>query len=459
MNTEKIDESYGYGGFGNVWPFLNVLGNLFGPDAYSGQIWNPILGNGGVGFTDSILNVYKQAYFTVYQRVQGQYLYINNPYAISAVDNLVNMVMSGGFQYVCDSDAEQKRLDDWIHNNNYHWRAREAFQKLLVQGEVFIRIFEDGETIRFVSPVMVFDGANNGIITDEYDYEQVLEYVLSYNGKAKNIPAEEMQHRKNSWCEDKRGVSILYPVAGPLTQAMDLLVSIAGTAKSLSKFAAVRTSDASKASVQTMRGDIQAQQNAQFPNLPNYKSYATDNVEQYSPGTILDVPAGVKVEFPGQQIDGAGYIDVLRALLRQIAARVGLPESVLSQDQDSIAAYSGQMVADSHISKGLRNWQERLGRWDLELFKMCGFNIAKIHVEYPDVATNPKNEAVNTGEFLLRNKLACKSTVASSFGLDYDEEVVQMQSEDANTPDALETKPQDTYDPKAYLSQGENKDN
>ncbi len=442
---KAVDESYGL--LSNFGP------SLWGPDM-DGTFWQPIGPGvaGGQPLTESALYYYQTPYFNLIQRVQGLWLYKNNGFAISGISSLVNMVIGTGFQYICDSPREQDRLDNWMHANDYEHRSREAFEKLLTTGEVFYRLTGDEvekDKIRFVQPGRVHDGAtpksaatsNNGIVSNPNDYEDIYGYMID----GAEVPAAEVQHRKLGWTEDKRGTSILFAIGPALIEASGLLFSLARTAKTLSKFAGVRYIDGDQQAAEAFRSKIRGatsppiQVGLGVVDIPyGYNSgNRCDNEEYYRPGTFLDIPKAVKVDFPGQYIDGDKYVSVLRAVLRLAAARFGLPENVLSQDQDSIAAYNGQLVADAHCTKGLRAWQKRLVHWDLELFGKAGFDTKRIKAELPEVAVNDKESQAKVAKFLLGAKLAAPSTAAAGFGLDYDAEKEQMvaQGVDPTPPD------------------------
>src|SRR5436190_23672306 len=59
---------------------------------------------------------------------------------------------------------------------------------------------------------------------------------------------------------------------------------------------------------------------------PSHNAGRARNFSQYGPGTILDAPAGLEYDFPVTSIDAAGYVAVLQAELRAIAARLVMPE-------------------------------------------------------------------------------------------------------------------------------------
>ncbi len=87
---------------------------------------------------------------------------------------------------------------------------------------------------------------------------------------------------------------------------------------------------------------------------------------RYAPGTILDAMAGTDYEFPAAAIDAARYVAVLQAELRAIAARLVMPEFMLTSDASN-ANYSSTMVAEGPAVKMFDRLQHDMIEDDLEL--------------------------------------------------------------------------------------------
>lgn len=406
------------------WNIFGEIKSMFLPDG-QGSLWSPI--NANPGLSNTLLIYYRSPWFNKIQRWVAEVLRKTNPVAISAVDNLTQMILGEGFVYTCESASEQKRLDEWMKKQNWCWRQREILEKLIVDGEVFIRLFntKDYPNLRLVSPDLVYDNKSGlGINFSEGDYEE----VISYHVNKEDVPESEMQHRKLGWSDEVRGTSLLFPIIQHCVNAEELVVNLNRTATALSKFAAIRTHDATSQQVDTYRSDIQSRQrNRDYTDCVN--GVPGHNVEDYPAGSIVDASKYTTWEFPGAAIDGEKYVSILRATLRVIAARVGLPENVLSQDQDSIAAYSGQMVANSHVVKGIENWQRRINDWDMELFEKAGFNTDKISITNPEVAMPDPTAQVAIGQFLLSSQIASKQTIGKMFEVNFEDEQIIMEKE------------------------------
>ncbi len=73
-------------------------------------------------------------------------------------------------------------------------------------------------------------------------------------------------------------------------------------------------------------------------------------LQRFAPGTILDVYAGTEYHFPAAGIDAARFVAVLQAELRAIAARLVMPEFMLTSDASN-ANYSSTLVAEGPAVK------------------------------------------------------------------------------------------------------------
>lgn len=427
MSEEKTIEDVIYEAF----DALSAARDALNPLGIDGTVWMPVGMNQGVtpGTAGALLYWYSTPLFNKIQRFFARYLFKTNPIAISGVENLTNMVGVGNFQYCSEKEEVQAELDEWVKRNKWQWRQREAFIKLVVDGEQFFRTFGNRGNcdLRFIDPELVYDDKNSGIIFSEDDYEDITGYKVN----KETISAKEVQHRKLGWAEEKRGTSLLFSIAQHLINADKLVYSLSRTIIAQSKIAMFRVHEGNKDAVGGFRSDIQAQApNRRIRDLIPLDEDA-ENIEHYPEGAVVDLPKGVKPEYPSSILDGDKAVAVLRAALRACAARFGIPESVLSQDQDSIAAYSGQLVPNSHCVKGLQEWQKRLVEEDKALLELSGFNIEEdeINIIVPECALHDKDEIINEATFLLTNQLASRETISKMFDLDYEEQQELIESE------------------------------
>lgn len=443
---EHIEES---------WGIVNQLQKyLFGPDA-NGSYWQPVVGT-APGASNAFLHFFRTALFNRWQRMQARFLYKVNGYAISLVDSMASMIIGEGFNYVCEDESEQQRLDEMFRLNKWHHRRCDSFKRVLVDGEVFERMF--GDKLRFVDPDSVFDDTYNlGVITSPNDYEDIIEYVIHNRTSIETVPADQIQHRKLAGFDELRGTSVLFAVASHLVDAEQLLKNLTRTADQLARIAWVRTHEANAASVLAYRSSIQSQPQNQRHDQFIDGRHSLENSENYRAGTVLDTSDATKIEFPGQGIQADSFISVLRAELRLVAARAGIPENVLSQDQDSMAAYTASLVADSHCVKAMEGWQRKLIDWDLDLLEMMGFDRDKLHITGPEIAIHDRKQLVEVGNFLIDKRLASKETVGKMFEIDYDEEKEQIL-QDAADDESMMPQTDDEEKEGSGIDKGANED-
>ena len=424
---------------------LNFLGqlqlDLLGPDQ-RGVLWQQTAGgNGPYPPVANYLNVILQTgYFNKVQRWLARYLYKTNPYAISAIDGLTDLVIGPGYTITAESDAVQRRIDEWIEENNWIERVHEGYQKYLIDGEVFFRCF--GTKVSFVDPDLVYadvDGATQGIVTDPKDYETVTGYYVhkaaSWNnvsGQPTLVPTSQMQHRKQAFSYEPRGFSTLLSVYHVILKATQLLDNLATTLDAQARIAVIRSHDATKDAVKDFRGSLD---NLGHQPCSPTGTGATETVEKYDAGSIVDVGKATSVTFPSEGLQADKYVAVLRAMLRQVACRCGLPEALLSADMDSIAAYAGQLVPNSHLMRSTKRKQQQWSNADLQLLKMCGIPTKDVHIQFTSPVIVDKKQEAEIIKLLLDKGALSKHTAAATFDFDYDSEQEQIEKEQAELPE------------------------
>lgn len=397
------------------WGLADELKSFLLPDR-DGTIWQPI---GTLPFSPAYARFFQTVWFNKIQRWQSDLLWRVNSYAKAIINNLTTMTMGSGFQYQCENESMQNRLDAFLHRTKFKKKSRRSFVELLTWGETFYRQF--GDDLRFVHPDLVYDPLHMGIEQDPEDYETIERYWIM----GKPVDASEVQHRKLGWEGEKRGVSILFAIASHLTNAEQLLDNLTRTADQQSRFAFIRKHKGNQQAVEQFRSQIVSNEPASILG----PCTSRDTYENYRPGSIIDIGDGTEWDSPGAAIDASKYVDVLHAIIRLCAASVSLPEYIIGSSQDDMGAYNASLVADGHSTKAMEVWQEKLAEWDLELFEMFGFDSSKIKVIKPEIALHDKNQTVLQGNFLLDRKLASKSTVAKMFDINYKDELEQMELE------------------------------
>ena len=149
----------------------------------------------------------------------------------------------------------------------------------------------------------------------------------------------------------------------------------------------------------------------------------------YGPGTILDAMAGTEYEFPAAGLDAGKYVIVLQAELRAIAARLVMPEFMLTSDASN-ANYSSTMVAEGPAVKMFERLQHDMVDDDLELMRRViaravragrlpaeALTSTDVHAIAPTLAVRDRLRDAQADQILVRNKAMSVETMAMRHGL------------------------------------------
>lgn len=306
-------------------------------------------------------------------RAECRALALHNEFAINGHENRVNFVIGAGHGYCAVAKKHttpppgllaeaQAVLDDFLRINAWPRRQQETLLRLDRDGEAFLRYFvgAGGITlVRFIEPSQVYAPAEAardpslsfGIATAADDVETVHAYYVD----GVPLDADSIQHRKaNVDGNVKRGLPLFYPVRKNLRRAEKLLRNMSTVAEIQSAIALIRKHHgATRTAVQQFVGTAGA---ATGPTSAN--SGRPASVRRYAPGTILDAYGNVDYDFPAAALDAASYVAVLQAELRAIAARLVMPEYMLSADASN-GSYASSLVAESPAVRMFERLQAR----------------------------------------------------------------------------------------------------
>ena len=180
----------------------------------------------------------------------------------------------------------------------------------------------------------------------------------------------------------------------------------------------------------SVRQFVQGQADAQIAA----GSGRTSLLQRYAPGTILDAFAGTDYEFPAAAVDAGRYVAVLQAELRAIAARLVMPEFMLTSDASN-ANYASTMIAEGPAVRMFQRLQSEMIQDDLALLRRVlatavrGGRLAEASLSAIDVQGVPPSLAVRdrykeakADEVLVHNGAMSPQTMALRHGLDPDRE-------------------------------------
>ncbi len=427
---------------------LSLFGQIVDPyDAVRdehGDLWDPIgatFGNRGAGFATEMelttsRNICRNLAFT-------------NEFAINGHENRISYIVGTGHTYtvVAKRDATvsddtvklaQSVIDKFVKDNRWCARQQEIVRRIDRDGEAFLRLFirkdDAALLVRFVEPDQVSTpnteqsrpNASFGIETEPDDVETVIAYWID----GESLPASEIQHRKGGVDANvKRGVPLFYPVHGGLRRAEKIQRNMDDTTAIQTAIAMIRKRpQASKTSVQ---GFVTDQADVTVSNTVTGK---TTNVQDFGPGTILDVPLNTEYEFPSSGLDASRFVPVLQSRLRSVAARLNFPEFMLTADASN-ANYSSTLVAEGPAVKQFQRLQATQEEDDLEIMWMAvgvaveaGVlpenieELVKIQVGKPRVMTRDEKQEAEVNEIYNRMKIKSPQTISGEIGLDWKQE-------------------------------------
>ncbi len=381
-------------------------------------------------------------------RQQSRRLTATNEFAINGVENRISYLVGVGHHYRAsirkgvEAPAElemqvQLVLDEFVQLNHWHARQQEIVRRLDRDGEVFLRFFVDAKGItrvRFVEPDQIqtpkeltnYPSANFGIQTEPDDVESVLGYFVD----GEPVDAGVIQHRKaNVDANVKRGLPLYYPVRKNLRRIEKLLRNMSVVAEIQSAIALIRKHrGASRSGVEQFVADqSQALGVDAVTGRPRHLS-------QYSPGTILDAPAGLEYDFPTAGIDASSFVTVLQAELRAVASRLVMPEFMFTSDASN-SNYASTLVAEGPAVKMFERLQANLKNDDARVMRRVVDNaisqgrlpretqrLVNIQITPPSLRVRDQVRDCQVERIAFDKGLLSPQTWSLRLGLDYDQE-------------------------------------
>lgn len=373
-------------------------------------------------------------------------LLLENEFALSGHENRISYLVGSGHRYavqVHGIDPERaasltQRVNEvlarFCRRQKWATRQQEIVRRMDRDGECFLRFFpvafdEGLLAVRFVEPEEVSQPAFAmsqpetlfGVVTHPRDVETIEGFYVD----REFVPAALMQHRKANVDQTaRRGLPLFYPVLSNLERTEKLLRNMSVLSQTQAAIAVVRKhAQASATAVANF-----AQQQATFTT--HSQAGGVQRYKRLSPGTILDAPAGIDYQFPAIGVNAANLVGVLQAELRAIAARLVMPEFMLSQDASN-GNYASVLVAEGPAAKNFRRLQAALVADDLEVFdhlleRMVDVGwitpaeraIVSIETEPPTVEVRERKAEAETNEILFRNHVKSRETWQLEAGLD-----------------------------------------
>lgn len=380
-------------------------------------------------------------------------LALTNEFAINGHENRVSYIVGSGHVYRATVRKHttarpelaadvQRVIDEFLRVNHWHRRQQELVLRLDRDGEAFLRYFvaPGGIThVRFVEPGQIFaptdavrdPALSYGIVTDRDDVETVHAYYV--DGSA--IDAADVQHRKaNVDGNVKRGLPLFYPVRKNLRRAEKLLRNMSTVAEIQSAIALIRKHhNVARTAVQQF---VSSQGNGSSGGATSTRA---GSVRRFAPGTILDAYGNVEYDFPAAAIDASSYVAVLQAELRAIAARLVMPEFMLSSDASN-GNYASTLVAESPALRMFERLQTRQIADDREVLRRvienavtsgrldaAALEAVEVQIEAPSAAMRDAKQEAEVSAIEFANGILSPQTWSLRSGLDFDQEQTNLR--------------------------------
>lgn len=443
-----------------------------------------------------VVPVYLTEYGLKVLRDQSRRLLATNEFAINAVENRANYTVGKGYQYAVvprrqqgeGSEAvehlvpiqhlAQRILDEFIARTTFNEREQEIVRRCDRDGEAILRFFRVGGgrlEVRFVEPELLRDFTGRrecafGVVSLPWDTESITHYSIVEDPDKPTptyVPADEIVHLKlNVDGSAKRGLPTLFPVRKNLERAEKLLRNMSVLAQIQSTFALFRKhkqfSAGAVSAFRQAQADVQGQnpftgQDTWLKHLP--------------PGAIVDTTENTEYEFPASRVDASSLVSILQAELRAVAARLCIPEYMLTTDASN-ANFASTLVAEAPAVKNFERLQAYFGRrfgdggyavgsgagvlWrvlaeavDYGLLPEDVLTEFDIQAEAPSAVSRDKAKESGRGKLLNDAGVLSLSTWSKWEGLDHEQEQEQIRREGRSSKGPKEADPPESETPTA----------
>lgn len=240
----------------------------------------------------------------------------------------------------------------------YTWadRERSSFLDAVIDGDAFIRAFDQGDGTTLVRPMaaeQVRQPAGTGkeyafgIHTQPGDIERVIGYCVAYSSPEdwEEVPSRDVVHfKRNVPTYVKRGLSDFYSTQGSFRETEKMLRNMRITGATQSALAWIEQFDAATGSaLEDLR------QRRSDSNRPQYTDPFSGKVvdsEKITPGSVKLIQAG-RTYLPSPLASNtSNHLAIVDASLRAMAQRWCMPEYMISANASN-ANFASTLVAGS----------------------------------------------------------------------------------------------------------------
>lgn len=374
-------------------------------------------------------------------QAQAMRSYEENPLAGNGVDTLGELIMGSGVEFESGNETAKKTWKEWKKRTKFQKKEDEIPRRLIRDGEVFIRIFGegDGTELRFVDPENVQEPSEssmpeeswtNGVITRADDVETILGYWVVINrkqGTVERVDVKDMIHEKiGADSTSKRGRSLLRRSLRYLKRLekkqeyqhilMEMRLAIAFTQK-----------------IDAAPTDL-----AVFGNSNAATEVGQDYTKAFKAGTIVQTNKGVEYEFKSPQLDAGDVVALFREDKLMAAAGMGTPEHIMTMDAQN-ANFASTLAAESPFIRKGQWWRDTLAPIFEEIYqRVTGDKDAQVswpRMEVRDFAQDATAVVALTGASIISDITAQERL---GFDTEIEEERLGKQKQDDEAEDEKE---------------------
>jgi hypothetical protein len=402
---------------------LDYFDSLVDPyDAYrgeNGELWDQIA-SAMYGASEPFLGLlgFRNELELRMARNLSRTLCKENPWCHCILENLVNYIVGSQHTYqVAAKDGEQippaiiakiqSCLDEWCKAVKWGKQQADCEKRQNMDGECIRRFFNTntGLQVRFVEPWQLATPSSHTVATHAWGVEVDLEdaqTIKAYwiDGQAVN-PADVDHRKRNVYLNVRRGIPTFYPIRYNLRRAENLLKNMGLVAQTQASIAFIRSHGSGTTSGQM---GAFAASNASVSYTPSTTGIQR-NFQRFRPATIIDKRANMDIGGFKDTIDAPAFVEVLQAELRTIAARINMPEFMVSADASN-ANYSSTMVAEGPSVRSFERWQSETEESDLPILHAAlAWHSGRINPPFPPEALKGIEIIVGKPRITARDRL------------------------------------------------------
>lgn len=397
-------------------------------------------------------------------RNDSRYLFEINGNAQAIVGSLQSYVVHNGSTYDCvstDEDVEppvrkvkrvKRIIKDFRRANEWFLFELEMIQRMVCDGEFFIRLYPDEDNItkvRFVEPANIvppqkvdWEGPwSYGILTAGNDSVNPIAYNVHdwLTGEDEEVEPQYIIHAKFHVLNNmKRGVPGFYAVWEELFgSAKERYITREGN-KVRNSIAYIRQHAlANQATIQA----LQSANITQSLTRPTPAGSQTVNYQKVEPGTALDIPKGMEYKAPPESASSSQTEISVKMALQTAGARFNMPLWCVAGTGDD-SNFATALAEESPFTRSILRHQQVMAIIEdrvttsvveiAETQNLLDYGTLEeidIVVTFPNPTVRDRAGETDRNLALNAAKIKSKRTIASEEGLDYDDEQQNMVDE------------------------------